>query len=97
MDRETREKLDKLLNEDKIDKKTYDEILSRFTEKEDGEGNGEDNKESENNSANGGADENHKENKNDEDNDVKLLNNEINIDEYNKNSDNIKKEYEWFI
>ena len=30
-------------------------------------------------------------------NDVKLLNNEINIDEYNKNSDNIKKEYEWFI
>ena len=30
-------------------------------------------------------------------NDVKLLNNEINVDEYNKNSDNIKKEYEWFI
>ena len=30
-------------------------------------------------------------------NDVKLLNNEINIDEYNKNSDNIKREYEWFI
>ncbi len=70
MDRETREKLDKLLSEDKIDKKTYDEILSRFTEKDDGEGNREDNKESENNSDNDGTDENNKENKNDEDNDV---------------------------
>ena len=71
MDRETKEKLDKLLDENKIDRKTYDEILSRFTEKEDDvEGNSENNKESDNNSDNGGRDKNHKENKNDEDNDV---------------------------
>ncbi len=30
-------------------------------------------------------------------NDLKLLNNEIDLNEYNKNSDNIKKEFEWFI
>ena len=39
MDKETKEKLDKLLNENKIDKKTYDEILSRFNKKEPDENN----------------------------------------------------------
>ncbi len=71
MDKETKEKLDKLLNENKIDKKTYDEILSRFNKKEPDENNkNENNNESDNNFNNKDTNENNKENKNDEDNDI---------------------------